>query len=162
MEEESSTSKKMIPLEKRLIELLFLRLNGIYGCLWTASFQNPAAWDVAKDEWADALAGMPTDVIRRALDELRKSGDEYPPNLPKFIKICHRHFDLPSQEEVFQMIIRRDFSHPIATMGFNEIGSWEWRNGSEKDLRQKFAKVYRDASEKLINNLKQKQLTHGE
>lgn len=118
------------------------------------------AWDIAKDEWGMGLADIPTTIIRKTLDELRMSGDEFPPNLPKFIKICHKHFGIPDVEQAFQMALRRDWSHPIAKMCYDKIGSWNFAHDTEKILKHKFSLAYAEFSKEIISHEKQKALTH--
>lgn len=99
-------------------------------------------WEVTKQEWGSALAGVDLHVIRLALDDLRNNGDQFPPTLPIFLKLCRDRSGIPDMEKAYQMALRRDFSHPVSELCFNRIGSWDFTHDSEKTLRKKFSLAY--------------------
>jgi len=65
-----------------------MRLDAIYGHIWTSRHASPEAWEITKDEWGQGLAGISTDSIKFALDYLRSEKSGLPPTLPKFIEYC--------------------------------------------------------------------------
>lgn len=156
MKAQNTTQKttKTIPLERKLIDLLFLRLDGIYGHLWTSRHANAKAWEITKDEWGSALAGIDVSIIRNVLDELRNDDRDYPPSLPQFLKLCRKHCGLPDMEKAYQMALRRDFSHPLTEMCYEKIGSWHFTHDSEKDLRRKFKISYKEIVKQIPLNQK--------
>lgn len=137
-----------------------MRFEGIYGLAWTSRHSNGTAWKIAKDEWGNALSGIDPAIIRLALTELRDSGEQFPPTLPKFLNICRDRSGIPDQETTYQLAIRKEFNHPIIRLCFNKIGSWELSRGLDKDLRKIFPKVYKEAVNEFFSQESVKKLDH--
>jgi hypothetical protein len=123
---------------------LFLRFEAIYGHLWTSRHTHVDAWEITKDEWGMALADINHTAIRKALDELRANGEQYPPTLPMFVKMCLSESGVPSEEEAYQMSLKRVFPHPLARLCYEKVGSWDFTHDSVKDLKKKFAIAYKE------------------
>ncbi len=148
------TNQSKTPLARNLIDLLFLRLEAIYGYSWTSRHTDLDAWEITKDEWGIGLANINHSEIRKTLDELRTNGDQFPPTLPMFIKMCLAESGIPSEEKAYQMAISRDFTHPLAKLCYEKIGSWDFTHDSAKDLRKKFSIAYKEVLKEFPKNQK--------
>jgi len=58
----------------------------IYGRQWEASYGHVDG--DAYPEWRDALARLETNQIQRGLLAVENEGNEHPPNLIKFLRLC--------------------------------------------------------------------------
>ena len=71
------------------IETLFRRLREIYGPRWTAQLPDTeAALASMQHTWAEGLAGLPGEALRRGLAECVRRGEPWPPSLPEFRALC--------------------------------------------------------------------------
>jgi hypothetical protein len=79
-------TKKILPLA--WIDRLFMRLSSIYLSKWTDNFKNnEELLQIAKREWAEGLAGLDGEQIKKGLDSCRKSL-EWPPSIATFRTLC--------------------------------------------------------------------------
>lgn len=104
--------------------------------------------------WAQSLAGIEVNVIKKALDFCRMNL-EWPPSIAEFINICEEIVGIPSMDEVIRLCVARDFSHPLVKMVFDLIGSWSFSNDRERDLRQKVEVTYKQCRQKMRMGLNQ-------
>lgn len=94
-------------------------------------------------EWERASQGIDTDILDEALDYC-KITHEWPPSIAEFLGVCEKKQGLPSEEEVYQYALRREWPHEIIYEVFEMVGSWAFRNDSEKALREKVKTAYRE------------------
>lgn len=66
---------------------LFKRLQAIYGARWDDQFPSEERHDAAMAEWAQALAGLSGDQIRRGIERCRVEC-EWPPSIAKFVALA--------------------------------------------------------------------------
>ncbi|MFL9998735.1 hypothetical protein PQR34_45395 [Paraburkholderia sediminicola] len=64
---------------------LFARMQAIFGARFAALWAD-ADLDLVKRVWAEALAGVPPDDLRRAVAALPR--EKRPPDLPRFLEAC--------------------------------------------------------------------------
>lgn len=74
-------------LDATLTNQLFVRMQSIYGHLWSSRFANAQMLAAAKAEWATALYGCHVNDINRAIEACKREYDK-PPTLPEFLKLC--------------------------------------------------------------------------
>ncbi|MFA6080744.1 MAG: hypothetical protein WC753_04710 [Candidatus Gracilibacteria bacterium] len=60
--------------------------------------------------------------------------------------------NLPKKEDVLPLLINRRFIHPLLFMLYEQIGSFELRNGKDYDLRRKLDQIYSHTVKEYINN----------
>lgn len=70
-------------------QALFRRLAHLYGHRWTASLptSEPEMAEMLRT-WSQGLAGLDAEAIRRALAELMRREDPWPPSLPELRALC--------------------------------------------------------------------------
>ena len=64
------TLKPQLPM--LWVDSIFKKMHGIYLNKWTSQFHTEQDVDIARGEWAEGLAGMSGDQIKKALDKCRK------------------------------------------------------------------------------------------
>ncbi|CAE6856892.1 hypothetical protein R75461_07760 [Paraburkholderia nemoris] len=64
---------------------LFARMQATFGARFTALWAD-ADLDLVKLMWAEALAGVPPDELKRAVALLPR--EKRPPDLPRFLELC--------------------------------------------------------------------------
>lgn len=144
MSKEESKMSVMKTLSKQSTERLFMRLGFIFGHTWSSTFTSPEAWEGAKDEWAMALGNFSMAAIRQTIEQIIQIGNNFPPTLPLFVRMCKENSGIPSIEKCFQDAIRRDFTHPLTQLCFDKIGNWDFSRDTDKVLRKKFATAYEE------------------
>ena len=70
----------------KVAQRLWQRMLELYGRQWEASYGHVDG-DVFP-AWRDALAGLSADKIKRGLEAVINEGNEFPPNLIKFLRLC--------------------------------------------------------------------------
>ena len=70
----------------KVAQRLWQRMLELYGRQWEASYGHVDG-DVFP-AWRDALANLSADKIKRGLEAVISEGNEYPPNLIKFLRLC--------------------------------------------------------------------------
>jgi hypothetical protein len=83
-------------LPEKWAQRIFVRMSAIYGHLWTSRHGNEETWQVARREWAQALAGLDAKQIDHGIVQCRSSY-KMPPTLPEFIELCHQYTSLQSK-----------------------------------------------------------------
>jgi len=120
-----------------VIESIWLVMNTLYGHRWHSSQgMKPSALALAL--WADALEGLDETQIKTGIKACSKLGDDWPPSLPQFRKLC---LGIPPFVRVKQEIRQSDYSaFTRFVMGF--LDYWQYRNAdqyqAEKLLRQAY------------------------
>lgn len=66
------------------VDELFSMMSSAYGALWINNFEN----NNARDIWVAGLIDLSVEDIARGFDSCLKEFQEFPPNLPKFRKMC--------------------------------------------------------------------------
>lgn len=124
------------------IERLFLRFSAMYGSKFADLWRGCDLANV-KAQWAEDLAGYTPDEIKRGIDAC-KTGRDWPPTLPEFLKLCRKPIDAERAfyEAVEQMARResgRDvWSHPAIYWAAVDIGAFDLKNGTWKTLQHRW------------------------
>ena len=63
-----------------------------FGHRWTSNYgealNNKNELTDAANIWLNGLIDLSTDQIKHGLDVMLKAGDEWPPSMPQFVKMC--------------------------------------------------------------------------
>ncbi len=70
----------------RLMERLWQRMLELFGRQWESSYGHVDGDAFAT--WRDSLAGLTAKQIKTGLDAVIAKGNEFPPNLIKFLRLC--------------------------------------------------------------------------
>lgn len=68
-----------------MLSRLWERMAEIYGHRWTSAYGLVASENAS---WAAGIASLTGQQIAKGLSELVKAGDEWPPSLPAFLRLC--------------------------------------------------------------------------
>ena len=85
--EETSSNSKAVALPDKVVETLFLRFTTRYGHAWSSLHKEGEFIGSFKREWAEALGGFNTQIIKEALLYCR-THYRLPPNIPEFFECC--------------------------------------------------------------------------
>jgi hypothetical protein len=131
---------------KRRMHRLWQVMRETYASRWTASYgENPTR------TWMQALAGLTTEQIKRAVDRAVLCGDQFPPTLPQFIdwaKGDYAEHRLMEPEEAYQAASHgeywhRGLYHAVSACG----GTYAFRRLPDREARRLFAKAWRETLE---------------
>ena len=84
--QQAEAKKPLNEYADRAVKRLWQRMLELYGRQWEASYGHIDG--DAFPAWRDALAGMKPEHIKRGLDRVIAEGNEFPPNLIKFLRLC--------------------------------------------------------------------------
>ena len=68
------------------VDELFTMMSSAYGNLWINNFEN----DNSRDIWVAGLIDLSVEEIANGFENCLTEFQEFPPNLPKFRKMCLR------------------------------------------------------------------------
>lgn len=129
-----------------LLDKFWGRMSEIYGHRWVSSYGAAPS-----DTWARGLAGMTGEQLGRGLAACLKSGDEWPPTLPGFCKLCLTIPGIPSEDDAWAdaVQIARRWKHPHQCQhaavwhALSQIG--DFHGIGEDVLEARFRKNYQQA-----------------
>lgn len=85
-------------------QALFRRLGHLYGQRWTSSLPtSEAEMSEMLATWAQGLAGLQAEDLRRGLAELVRREDPWPPSLPELRALC-KQAPAPACHRVFKAL----------------------------------------------------------
>lgn len=128
--------------DEKLISILFMKFNAIWGHKWTSGLQDNESFLIALSEWKEGLRGIKSESMKLAISHCRNML-EWPPSIAEFRKLCLRADGFPSLDEIMQQGIRRNFHHPVVKIIFNKIER-AFKEDSEADLRRKISACLED------------------
>jgi hypothetical protein len=136
-------------VDRRLVQKLFLRFANKYGNLWTSRLGENGDWKSCEDDWLEELSAF---TVRDAVAAIKKAlviYKDYPPTQGQLIDLCLKESGVPSEDEIINMLINRQFDHPMVKLVYDKIGSWQLKNGTSEAIRNKTKSVYGDCLAKF-------------
>lgn len=79
-----------LPKQTKLIDRVFVRLNSIYGPLWSSHYATEALLAAAKAEWRLTLGARTLGQIKLAFTACLTAHPDYPPTLGQFDALCRQ------------------------------------------------------------------------
>jgi hypothetical protein len=131
-----------LPIE--LTKLLFLRFTTLYGEKFARHYVSDEMVRMWWEDWAEGLAGVSAESIKIALMRCRTEL-EWPPSLAEFRRFCDEASGVPTLDEALAKAIRKDFTHPIISIAYQNVGNWDMSHDKDDVLRPKFARAYQEA-----------------
>lgn len=125
-------------------KVLYLRFAAIYQQKFVMSYHDEDFISLWENEWGCGLEDVNVNTIKDALDYCRKN-IAWPPSISEFIKICESYDGVPSCNDCIKACMRREFTHPLPLMCYQEIGNWAMTHDTEKALELKFQAAYSQA-----------------
>jgi len=129
----------------QLIAKLFVRYKGRYGGLWTCRASSDEEWNWVMEDWFEELSKFSLEQVRAAVNKSLSEFTKAPPTLPELIQLCMKESGVPEPHEVIQLMIAKDFSHPLVKMIYDKIGSWTLANGKKEEIERKVKEYYSSA-----------------
>lgn len=131
------------------VQKMFERFKMIYGGAWTSRCESTDAWQECLELWHDGISMFRVGAVRLAFKDIIANNKTFPPTLGQLIELCLHHSGVPSEDEVFRQLIKKDFQHPLTHTIFKRIGSWDLSHDSEAVLKKRIAKHYPEC----LNNI---------
>jgi hypothetical protein len=147
----------MINYSRNEIKKLYAHFSSIWGNSFISNHKNDESIKLWIEEWYLGLAGVPVETFNEALDKCRISMD-WSPSIAQFRKLCEKASGMPSEEELYLCVIRRDFKHPLVQLIRDRIGDWSISRDTEKEVRKKFKLAYDDEMAKYRMAMRQEAL----
>lgn len=127
---------------------LYLRFAAIYDHKFVKSYHDEDFKSLWENEWCCGLEDVNVNTISESLNYCGKNLD-WPPSIAEFIKICESYAGVPTLNDCIKACVRREFTHPLILMCYQEIGSWAMTNDTEKALQSKFQSAYAQSLNKF-------------
>lgn len=122
------------------IKMLYVRFATAYGYKFTSNHTTPEIIELWYQEWRESLAGIERELVFQAFNECKITLD-WPPTIAEMIKYCDKHLGIPNIYEALKLAATNNFDCPLVKKLYEKIGSWDFKNSSEKVLLSK-AKLY--------------------
>lgn len=132
-------------VNRELIKKLFTKLSSVYGQAWSNRHKSAEEWEECCSTWFDGLKEFEVDVIRKAVAQAFLVHKDFPPTLGQLIDLCLAQAGTPSESEMLNLLVRREFKHPLVKLCYDKIGSWALSNDKETELKSKLSNVYQEA-----------------
>ena len=129
-------------VDKEFINRLFNKFAIRYRKLWTTSLGEDGDWALCADDWLDELSKFSLNQVRAAVNKALTIYRNFPPNLGQLIDLCLAESGVPEIHQIINLMVRREFNHPLVKMVYDKIGSWTLSNGKEIDIQNKSKAVY--------------------
>lgn len=132
-------------VDKSHILRLFAKFRSRYGQLWTSRANTDADWEFIIDDWLSELSKFTLGELYKAVRYALDIHTKYPPTLGELLELCLKANGVPDISQVIRMMINKDFSHPVARLIHEKIGSWKLSNGTEREIEEKTSSFYQQA-----------------
>lgn len=142
-------------IDGEVIDRLFKKFTSHYKGAWTSGLKNDQDWMDCHKEWLSALSIFTLDDLRKAAKEALTICIDFPPTLPRLVKLCLKASGIPSEDDILLQLKNREFTHPLAKMIYSKIGSWDLKNGKSEEIKRKTTEYYSECLCKFRENPKQ-------
>jgi len=135
-------------VDRELIHRLFAKFANKYGKLWTTRLGEGGDWAGCVDDWLEELSKFSLDQVRAAVNKALAIYRDFPPTQGQLIDLCLAESGVPDIQKLINLMVAREFTHPLVKMVYDKIGSWALNNGKESEIQSKAKEAY---SECLAN-----------
>ncbi|MDN3525661.1 replication protein P [Halomonas sabkhae] len=150
-----------------LVNQVFTRLEAIFPRTWASAFPSADMLNLARRELAQELTRWPAlptrPVVERAMSDLKRSGNTWPPTIPVLVSMLAptpEDFGMPAVADAWAEACghaheprRHRWSHEAVRLAGNAVGWWDLTHTTAASawprLEKRFAKHY----QALINRV---------
>ena len=129
-------------VDRAIIEKLFDKFSLKYGNLWRGRLGENGSWKACEADWLEALQEFDLQTLKKAVKQCFLIYRDFPPTQGQLIDLCIKESGVPLEDEIMNLLVKRDFSHPIVKMIYDKIGSWTLSSGKEHEVRRKIKDYY--------------------
>lgn len=129
-------------VDRELIHRLFSKFANKYGKLWTTRLGEGGDWAGCVDDWLEELSKFSMEQVRAAVNKALAIYRDFPPTQGQLIDLCLAESGVPDMQKLINLMVARDFSHPLVKMVYDKIGSWTLSNGKEAEIQAKAKEAY--------------------
>lgn len=136
-------------IDASIIVKLFAKFRSRYGQLWTSRAKVDEDWEFIIEDWLEELLPFDLETVRQAVKEALMQHKEYPPTLGQLVDLCLKATGVPGEDQIINLMVQREFNHPLVKLVYDKIGSWQLKNGKSEEIRAKVKSVYADCLNKF-------------
>jgi hypothetical protein len=129
-------------VDRSLVQKLFVRFANKYGNLWTSRLGENGDWKGCEDDWLGELSAFSVKDAVTAIKKALVIYKDYPPTQGQIIDLCLKESGVPSEDEIINLMVAREFTHPVVKLVYDRIGSWNLTNGTSESIRLKTKAAY--------------------
>jgi hypothetical protein len=133
------------PVDRDLIKKLFYRFTQNYGAAWTSRHKSESEWEDGANYWTESFLEFDRRVFTLAVKQALELYKDFPPTLPQLMELCRNHAGIPTPSEVMDLMIRKDFSHPLVKLCYDKMGSWTLSHAKKEEVLEKVTRFYSEA-----------------
>lgn len=137
-------------VDSEAVKRLFSKFAGRYGSLWTGRIKSDEDWVYCHQDWLEELSCFHYEIFRKAVNDALAIHKDFPPTLGQLVDLCLKADGIPSQDEIINLMVRREFNHPLVKMIYEKIGSWTLSNGKADEISKKTRQYY----DECLNNFR--------
>ena len=141
----SSVTPLITSVDAELIKKLFRKFSAVYGNLWNNRCSMVAEWQDCVDVWLDGLYGFDIFVLRKAVSQAFIAHKDFPPTLGQLVDLCLARDGVPSENSLIDLMVRKDFNHPLVKIIYEKIGSWALSHEKPDEINRKVCAVYSES-----------------
>jgi hypothetical protein len=143
-------------LSSRLISRIWEKMAAIYGHRWVSAYgahaDETGQLSQAAETWAQGLAGLSREQLRRGFEALLRAGLEWPPTLPEFRDMCAAAADVPDLATVVRWLANAGsregslvdrYRHPLALAIAQTVDMYALRTASTERAFRLVGPVYK-------------------
>lgn len=143
-----TTNKEMHMIHsvnKDLVTRMFAKFAIVYGKLWTTRLGEDGDWQACADDWLGELSQFSEENLRAAVNKALTMYRDFPPTLGQLIDLCLKESGVPDIQAIIQLMVDRNFTHPIVKMIYDKIGSWSLSRDTTDEVLKKTKEHYQKA-----------------
>lgn len=129
-------------VSKEIVKKLFVKFSAVYGNLWSSRAKSEAEWEMCAITWYEALQHFDLFTLKQAAADSFIDYKDFPPTLGQLVSLCMKKSGIPCEIEVINLMVRREFNHPIVKLVYDKIGSWTLTNGKSDEIKSRTKAVY--------------------
>lgn len=137
-------------VDRDLVNRLFAKFANKYGKLWTTRLGEGGNWASCADDWFQELSKFSFEQVRTAVNKALTIYRDFPPTQGQLIDLCLAESGVPEVQQLINLMISREFNHPLVKMVYDKIGSWALVNGKETEIHKKAKEAYNDCLAEFV------------
>lgn len=150
-----------------LVSQVFTRLEAIFPRTWSSAFPTADMVTLARRELALELASWPAlptrTVVERAMSDLKRAGNTWPPTIPVLVSMLAptpENFGMPATGDAWREVLahahepnRHRWSHEAVRMAGNATGWWDLTHTTAKSQWPRLEKRFHKHYAALVNRV---------
>ena len=132
-------------VDREIIQKMFDKFSKVYAQTWKSRCTTKQDWEEYENIWLEFLGCFDQTTLRKAAVTAFSLYVDFPPTPLQIRNLCLKESGVPTPSEVMELMIRREFTHPIVKFCYDKVGSWTVSHAKKEELVEKIASIYTDA-----------------